>query len=258
MKRSAATLFSIFLLSINTFAQTPGFLGRRFTLFAGTSIAAPVLNEVYAAGPIHTRFDWSMLPPPLIVDLDIALGEHFVVSLFSRYSALQNSQFTYYYEEEYCVGCYTENFKLSTNALSLGLNFKAGFSDAPIGSYFLFGAGASLAGTKIYPTIHTVVKDDSFATLYETDTGYPEGYYKTTVPYFNLGGGKNWILSRRLQMDFGVRNTFFFTNRQHGFNENGTTPGSSETISNSTDYLVGRNLQSTYALEVYLKLGFGF
>lgn len=236
-----------------SYAQRVGYMGARYQISIGTGPGMSLFNGSAEYSGVRSKYDWR---PGfgVLADADMALRNHLVVSLFGRFAKIQDSEFELWDGSAECQGCYVEHYVLKTTAFSLGLNLKAGFYDAPIGAYFLFGGGLTAANIQIHPSVITGVLGNGWVTS-QKETRFEEGFERAYFPYLNIAGGRNCLLGKRVTLDFGVKSSLHFGGKLKNYSLGATFPSSSDIISEVATLVSLNNLRSAYAIEIYLKLG---
>ena len=262
--KSSISLVLIFAWSL-IHAQS-GFLGKKITLNVGTSFSPPLLNSFYG-GQTENQFvefyQWSLLPPEFKTELGIVAGRSFELMSSFSIKGLQNTGF-YSHQSSYSISdesvtVYIDSFMFRTNTYNLSLGMRKFTEFAPIGKYVDFGVTFCRAQSIVYPTYFTRVEYEAESYKVETTTKSKTGVLNTNAFGLNFGFGRTRLLTRWLDVDYGFRSTFFLYYLLGNSNYHTTDFGKSFNYKNSfnevTDFIINRNLQSSYAFEMYIRFG---
>ena len=260
-----AILFILMTLPNGTSAQV-GFLGKRFTFTAGTSIAPPISNHTARySNPLSEHkvvvfYDWAVLPPELRLNVDAVLTERIQFSLSGKWRGLQNCGFYSHNSESTPTGSnyYVDSFMLKTNAIGLTGSFKFFAEYAPVGRYIEVGGGITRSVSDVYPTYS--VRNTNYVTEIETTISnkWEPGVYISNNFHVNFAIGKTSLITRDLVLDYGIKSSYFFGAQKYqpvDFNYGDDPINYQDSFSEMINYLQFTNLKSSYAIEIYLNFG---
>ncbi|MFT5777842.1 MAG: hypothetical protein ACI837_000790 [Crocinitomicaceae bacterium] len=264
--RHLLILLSLTIITLSSSAQV-GYLGKRFTLTAGISIAPPILNHMFQdqnpqrLNNIIVFHEFAVLPPEIHLNADIVLSERVQFSLGGAWRGLQNTGFySYYYDSDPVSGdnFYTDSFTLKTNALDLSASFKFYTEYAPVGKYVEIGGGMTRATSDVFPTYSVRHANPSTSVETTVSDKREPGIYTSNTFRINLGFGRTRMLNKSLILDYGFRSSYYFGKRDFGPVTTGIEIEDwnyQESFPDIITYIQSINLQSSYAFEIYFNFG---
>lgn len=268
MIKKMKALTGVLLLSVlvcGTAAAQKGFLGKRTVFTFGVSPGLPMMNgffsQTYSPGmqEVAVFYEKSYLPPKLMLQAGHTLGGHVLLSVEGYWQGLQNSGFhasEYQYEGDISVAT-IDSFRMRTDVIGAGLEFKFFSEFAPIGRYITLGANFAHAMSDVYPTYQTTT------TNYNTNqTTLARSKKEPGVALFNIVGatfgfGRTRMLNKTLVLDYGARTSIFIKKRS--VNSKSGSSGFDYDYKDNIDAIFSTvaagNIQSTNAIELYVKFG---
>jgi hypothetical protein len=253
-----------------SFAQK-GFLGKKFTFTVGTSFAPPIANGSFERNSTdidyyssdHSSFqldhEWSALPE-ISGEIGYTLAEKLHLTLFGSFRRLQKTKFSAsntvgdYVSNFYVQNRVTDSFQMTTNNFQLGMSFKAFQEYAPVGKYFLASVGYARTSSKVTGSVHHSSSIEYGGFVTNSSGAFEEGAYNSNHVFITLGFGKTTMIHKNLILDFGVKASFHYIDI-FNFSYSPEAYGHRNNMEGLIKKIHKGNLNSSYALEFYLKFG---
>lgn len=230
-------------------AQSPGFLGKKISVYGGVCLQPPILKvESY---DLKYTADPSILPPKINLGIEKAIKKKTNFTVFGSYYAMDNTSF--YFENS---GMYSSNYEViadtftnRTNMFSLNAALKFYQTFNHYGNYVALGVSSNQFQTRVFRTTSTSLFEVN-RLIYNT----VEKLEPTTVWTHKLGltvaGGRQVVLENNCTVDYGARMSIFLRRNIYpeGTNYN-------ENVDKIVNHVVSNLAWNSQFFEIYLNIG---
>jgi len=249
-------ILGILLLSKFTSAQV-SFLGKKHTFYLGVSTPLIGIKTDYSIeGGTKVSFDNHYLPPTISLSYGKVTRSRMNLIFFSSYSALDNTEIqrNSSITEEFVTKKYTDNVKIRSNGLDIGINIDLFTDYAPIGNFFSIKLGFRNVFGRIFPSYLYEYNDSEFQIEMREFLIENSSFFSSKYLFYGLGIGKSFFLSKKCTLKYGIQSSLSLSLSSSKNYQAISLSG--ENFDSTITSTLQLNLNRSFLLEFYVKIGF--
>lgn len=234
---------------IFSYAQVPGFHGKKFSLSVGTTVN-PVFIKTSDTYLNDSRIP-SFLPPKTNLSLEYSVSKRTNLSLMASYFPMANSKFHIVNKVSNGnqISTVVDSFKMRSDMISLAAGFRRYSSFSHYGKFTSVGLSGNYFNTKIYPTIYRKTVNNGVTTVNEVEKLLPGREWTYNLAVY-VGRGRSHVFKNYLKVDYGVNLWLFL-----GQNNYEVSDEYREDVGDIVDHLMNKRAREAHFLELFVNVG---